>query len=40
MTISRTNMSQQIEKSGKKKQRIVTQEKRGDITVIRIRYGD
>ena len=39
MTIARTNMQQQIEKSGKKKQKIITHEKRGDITVIRIRYG-
>ncbi len=40
MTIARTNMQQQIEKSDKKKQKIITHEKRGDITVIRIRYGD
>ena len=40
MTITRNNMQQHIEKSGKKKQKIVTQEKRGDITVIRVRYGD
>ena len=40
MTITRNNMQEQIEKSGKKKQKIVTQEKRGDITVIRVRYGD
>ena len=40
MTIARTNMQEQIEKSGKKKQKIITQEKRGDITVIRVGYGD
>ena len=39
MTISRANMRNQINNSGKKK-RTITKEKRGDRTVIRVRYGD
>ena len=39
MAISRTNMRNQINKSGKKK-RTITKERRGDLTVIRVRYGD
>jgi len=39
MAISRTNMRNQITKSGKKK-RIVTKQKRNNLTVIRVRYGD
>lgn len=39
MTISRTNMRNQIAKSGKKK-RIVTRQQRDNLTIIRVRYGD
>ncbi len=39
MAISRTNMRNQITKSGKKK-RIVTRQRRDNLTIIRVRYGD
>jgi|TARA_B100001094_G_scaffold192385_1_gene186247 hypothetical protein len=39
MTISRTNMRNQVTKNGKKK-RIVTKETKGNLTITRIRYGD
>ena len=39
MAISRTNMRNQITKSGKKK-RIVTKQRRDNLTIIRVRYGD
>ena len=39
MTISRANMRNQINKSGKKK-RTITKEKRGDLTDNRVRNGD
>jgi hypothetical protein len=39
MTISRVNMQNQISKSGKKK-RIVTKQRRDNLTIIRVRYGD
>ena len=39
MTISRTNMRNQINKSGKKK-RTITKETKGNLTITRIRYGD
>ena len=39
MAISRTNMRNHITKSGKKK-RIVTRQRRDNLTIIRVRYGD
>ena len=39
MAISRINMRNQITKSGKKK-RIVTRQRRDNLTIIRVRYGD
>ena len=39
MTISITNMRNQVNKSGKKK-RTITKERRGALTVLRVRYGD
>jgi len=38
MTISRTNMRNQVTNSGKKK--VVTKQTKGDLTIIRIKYDN